>query len=279
MNPDTHECVMFWFRRDLRLQDNAGLFEALNSGYKVVPVFIFDTVILDPLKDPKDKRVTFIHSTLKSLHNQLLDVKSGLIVRHGELEVVWNELFNRYKPKALYLNHDYEPYAIERDNRIEKLCKSQGIRFRSCKDQVIFEKDEVVKPDGKPYTVFTPFKNRWLKTLQPTDLETKDSKANLNQFFKFENTPQLPGLKEIGFEPADTRFPDSVPDLQIIRNYHSTRDFPAIDGTTHLGLHLRFGTVSIRELVQLAIHENDVWLSELIWREFFMMILYHFPPC
>lgn len=266
---------IFWFRRDLRLDDNAGLYHALKSGNPVLPVFIFDTEILDKLEDNNDARVEFIYNTLKSLNDELADLSSSLLVLHGKPVEIWKELVKKYDIGEVYTNHDYEPYAIKRDEEIGELLKKSSVSFHTYKDQVIFEKDEVVKADGKPYTVFTPYSNAWLKRLNDFYEKPYPTKKYFVNFHKHRSS--FPSLKQLGFETSEIDFPPRLIKRSIIKKYHTTRDFPAIDGTSHLSLHLRFGTVSIRKLVQEAEGLNSTWLKELIWREFFMMILYHFP--
>ncbi|MBN2410101.1 deoxyribodipyrimidine photo-lyase [candidate division KSB1 bacterium] len=268
--------VFFWFRRDLRLYDNAGLYYALKSGFKVIPVFIFDSNILDKPGNKKDKRVEFIFSALQDIHNRLRAAKSGLFVRYGNPVEVWKNLIFEFNGKAVYTNNDYEPYAITRDRQVKDLFESRELGFYSYKDQVIFEKDQVLKPDGTPYTVFTAFKNKWLKLYTPGQSDTYPTENMFSNFYSCQ-AEKLPEPADFGFEKTGTVFPSGQISPQVIKNYHLTRDFPALAGTTRLGVHLRFGTVSIRELVRIAFELNETWLSELIWREFFMTILYLFP--
>lgn len=264
--------TLFWFRRDLRLSDNAGLYRALREQKNVLCLFIFDTTILEHLDDKADKRVTFIHQTLQQLNEQLQQVGSSLLVLHGDPI----EIYASINPKAVYTNHDYEPYAKLRDQQVADMVKNKNSTFKTFKDQVIFEKDEVLKDDGKPYTIFTPYSKKW--------------KAKLNAFYQknypvekyFTSFKQLkplniPTLSQIGFIDTPAFFPERSIKQSIIAHYHTTRDFPAIAGTTKLSVHLRFGTVSIRKLVQIAINKNEKWLNELIWRDFYHMILWHFP--
>ncbi|HNW60830.1 MAG TPA: deoxyribodipyrimidine photo-lyase [bacterium] len=267
--------TLFWFRRDLRLEDNRGLCQALRSGYPVLPLFIFDRDILDPLSDRQDRRVAFIHQVLQSLQARLAEHGSGLLVRQGRPVEVWRQLLEELTVQAVYTNCDYEPYAIARDRAVATLLAERGIAFHEHKDQVVFDTSEVSKEDGAPYTVYTPFKNRWLARLTPEDLAPCDSAALLDHLVSAagEGMPSLPAL---GFAPVavDT---DPVIDETIIRSYERTRDLPGVAGTTRLSVHLRFGTVSIRRLAALGRALNPVWLQELIWREFFMTILARFP--
>jgi deoxyribodipyrimidine photo-lyase len=264
--------TVFWFRRDLRLQDNAGLYHALKENNDVVPIFIFDTSILDKLEDKMDRRVDFIHQSLQLLQEQLSELQASLIVFHGNPV----EIFRQLNPKAVYTNHDYEPYARERDDTVKKLLEAKGITFNTYKDQVIFEKDEVVKEDRKPYTVFTPYSKKWKSKITPFYSKSYPTRKHFINFKKISILP-IPDLKSIGFQPTHTTFPDRLVKLSVIERYDKQRNFPAVQGTTRLSVHLRFGTVSVRTLVQVAQQKNEVWLNELIWRDFYHMILWHFP--
>jgi deoxyribodipyrimidine photo-lyase len=267
---------IFWFRRDLRLDDNAGLYHALKSGNPVLPVFIFDKEILDKLEDKDDARVTFIYQTIRDLDHELQKHGSSLLVLYDNPGQAWRKILKDYNVATVYTNHDYEPYAKKRDDEIEKLLNKNGISFHTYKDQVIFEKDEVVKDDGKPYTVYTPYQRKWYQALTPFYLK---SYPNIKYFKNFLEAKafSIPSLKQIGFEKSDLELPP-IHYQELIPDYAEKRNFPAIQGTTHIGLHLRFGTVSIRELARAAnTFAEKTWLNELIWREFYMMILYHFP--
>lgn len=267
--------VAFWMRRDLRLADNAALYHALRSGKKVVPVFIFDTEILSAL--PKDdKRVLFIHQTLATLQTELRALGSTLVVKYGKPSEVWESLAKTYALAAIYTNHDYEPYATERDAAISALMHTRGIAFHTYKDQVIFEKNEVLSQTGTPYTVFTPYSKKWKSLLNDFYLQPYPTEKYFAAFFSSPALP-MPSLVEMGFEAADYDFPPLTIDIARIKPYHDTRDFPAQKGTTRLGLHLRFGTISIRKLATIALANNETYLNELIWREFYMQILWHFP--
>jgi deoxyribodipyrimidine photo-lyase len=263
----------FWFRRDLRLEDNVGLFHALQSQYPVVLLFIFDEAILDNL--PKnDPRVGFIHQSLAAIHMQLSQLGTSILVKKGKTEKVWFQLLQEFDVKEVYFNKDYEPYAIKRDSIISELLKNNQIHTFSYKDQVIFEEKEITKLDGLPYTVYTPYKNKWLlqyHSIAPiAEYDIADKKSNF-----YTTNYILPTLAQIGFEESTIKVKPQ--NLKNVANYHLTRDFPALDSTTYLSPHLRFGTVSIRKLVNWAVNSNQVFLSELIWREFFMQILFSFP--
>ncbi len=268
--------TIFWFRRDLRLRDNRGLFEALNAGLPVVPLFIFDRNILDKLNDRSDARVGFIQQELGALNEELKAVGSSMLIKHATPEQAWEELLTEYEVKNVFTNHDYEPYARTRDEQLATLFSQKGIAFYTFKDHVIFEKDEVVKDDNKPYTVFTPYSRKWLQRLSETGIKTYPSETLLARCEQLKNR-EIPSLESMGFEPSSIRIPGKEY-TKVLANYGKNRDFPALPATSRIGLHLRFGTLSIRELVQTAQTVADkTWLIELIWREFYFMILWHFP--
>jgi len=272
----TQEICICWLRRDLRLEDNAALYYALKTGLPVLPLFIFDTHILDKLQDKTDARVSFIHQTLSKLSTELSQLGSSILIKHGQPEEVWPELLRSYTVKCVVANHDYEPYALERDNALAEYLSSEEISFNTYKDQVIFEKDEVVKDDKKPYTVFTPYFRQWLKKLDDFYVQAYPTHQYFSNLLKTEPLA-LPSLEELGFSPTAISFP-SKDFSSKLQEYEQRRDFPGDDATTHIGLHLRFGTISIRHAVSQAVaHKADKWLSELAWREFYMMILWHFP--
>jgi len=267
---------VFWFRRDLRIEDNAGLYHALRSGCPVLPVFIFDTDILGKLEEKSDRRVTFIITALKELNKKLAAAGSTLKIYHGTPREAFIKILDEYEVKALYANTDYEPYATARDSAISSMLKSEGVPAHFFKDQVIFEKKEITKSDGTPYTVFTPYSRAWKRVLTLEDTRSFPSETLAGNFFKT-SPARVPAPEELGFADTPALSPVPVVDADIIRNYHLTRDIPALEGTTRLGVHLRFGTVSIRHLVRTALELNETWLNELIWREFFMTILWNFP--
>ena len=268
--------TLFWFRRDLRIEDNHGLFSALNSGYPVLLIFIFDTEILGKLKSTKDARVHFIHQTLKDLKTDLEKYNSDLAVFIGKPAEIFKELIKTFHINALYTNHDYEPYATDRDKKIKELCSADNIAFRTFKDQVVFEKGEILTDSKTPYTIYTPYKNKWMQYLQAGQLKPFPSQKLLQNSVQI-NHLSFPELDQLGFEKTDIKLPAAKIDTGKIAEYHKYRDIPSIEGTTRIGLHLRFGTVSIRKLAHIGLELNETWLSELIWREFFMMILWNFP--
>ncbi|MCE3279664.1 MAG: Deoxyribodipyrimidine photo-lyase [Bacteroidetes bacterium] len=267
---------IFWFRRDLRLEDNAGLYHALKNNKNVLPLFIFDTIIMEQLENKEDKRVEFILLVLKKLQEELAAVGSSLLIIKGNPLEVYKKLITEYSVKNVYTNHDYEPYAIARDQSTKKFLSENQINLQTFKDQVIFEKSEITKDDGKPYTVFSPYMRKWKSKLNNYYLKAYPTQKYFSNFFKTKPFPALT-LKDIGFKPTGIRFHEPGINKEIIRTYDETRNIPAIEGTSRLSVHLRFGTISIRKLAQLGIAFNDQWLNELIWREFYMMILFHFP--
>lgn len=269
-----NKTVIFWFRRDLRLEDNVGLIHALNSGCQVVPMFIFDTTILNLLENKQDRRVDYIHQALTHIDEQLQQYGSGIKTFYGTPSEVFETIATTYTVEAVYCNRDYEPTAIRRDLSVKEYLAGKGIAFHSYKDQVIFEKGEVVKNDGTPYTVFTPYAKKWKETL----LVNEPVSIPIDRY-NFMQIPsgEIHSLKAIGFEKTELTFEKPSLNEEIVRNYHLYRDFPAMALTSYLGIALRFGTVSIRECLDFARKNNETWLNELIWREFFMQILYHYP--
>jgi len=267
---------IFWFRRDLRLLDNAGLFHALKDGGQVLPLFIFDRNILDELEDKTDRRVEFIHKALQDLQKQLIKVGSSLEVRYGTPLEIFVKLINEYDIQNVFTNHDYEPFAKERDAAIGNLLEENSISLHTYKDQVIFEKDEVLKDDGKPYTIFTPYSKKWKTKLTDFYLECYNNKKYFKNFYKLPES-EIMSLEEMGFKSSEQSFPDKEWKGQVIRNYKEQRDIPSAEGTSRLSVHLRFGTISIRSLADEAGALNETFLNELIWRDFYHMILWHFP--
>ena len=267
--------TIFWFRRDLRLQDNHGLFESLSNSETVLPIFIFDKSILDEL--PKDDpRVTFIHESLSEINSKLQQINKSVAVFYGKPEAVFEQIVSQHKIKAVYTNHDYEPYALKRDAELTSFFEKQNISFTTFKDQVIFEKDEVVKDDGTPYVVYTPFSKKWKEKLKNNPIENYNSE-NLLDKIAVHSYPFLE-LNDFGFEASEIKVQPYDITKKIIENYTDTRNFPALDQTSYASVHLRFGTISSRKLVQYAAKfQDDTYLKELIWREFFMQILWHFP--
>lgn len=264
---------VFWFRRDLRLNDNTALDKALSTGLPVLPVFIFDTAITDDLSRD-DPRLNFIYDTLSTLNKELLLSGGSILVMKGNPLAIFEKLASEYMIENVFINKDYEPYAIDRDEKVKTLLASHGIALRPFSDHVIFCEDEVVKDDGKPYSVFTPYKNRWLRSFQELTLPPLTAPQSREGMF-FSSGKAFPGKEETGIHKSQIGVRDF--DLSVIPDYDKFRDLPAEDRTSFLSPHLRFGTVSIREIVSRAFRENMVFLNELIWREFFMQILFHYP--
>ncbi len=267
---------LFWFRRDLRLHDNHGLCQALKGSEAVLPIFIFDRDILEGLKDIADKRVAFIHHALSDIQTTLKANDSSLNILHDTPLQAFEKLTKEFDVTAVFTNHDYEPYAIGRDAELKKFLESKGIVFHTFKDQVVFERNEVVKADGSPYTIFTPFSKVWKEKYHADKKVRHPSEKHLSNLFKTKPLT-FPSLKQIGFEEVTLDISPIAPDKNIIQHYDETRNLPYINGTSKLSVHLRFGTVSVRELAAKAAQWNDQWLNELIWREFFMMVLWHYP--
>ncbi len=265
-----------WFRRDLRLHDQAALYHALKSGFPVVPLFIFDKSILDQLEETTDRRVEFIHAAITGMQQQLHAWGSSMEVHYGFPQQVFEQLLTRYDVQQVFTNHDYEPYALKRDAVVAQFLNSKGIVFHTYKDQVIFEKDEVVKDDGKPYTVFTPYSRKWKARLGELQLPSYPVESYRQQFFQQAVLP-VPTLEDMGFQPAGLPFPPAAAKEEILKHYKERRDLPSVEGTSRLGVHLRFGTISIRELARKAAGLSETYLNELIWRDFYHMILWKFP--
>lgn len=267
----------FWFRRDLRLVDNAGLFHALSNNYPVIPVFIFDRDILDYLDNKYDYRVNFIYERLLQLKSELKKINSDILIIYDSPINAWKKILHNYEVADVYTNHDYEPYAIKRDHQVKELLREHGAEFYTFKDQVIFEKDEILNLSDLPYTVYTPYSKQWINRLTDTTTNWFPSEKNLNQLQK-EINYSIPSLEEMGFIKTSSNI-NTSPDIElsIIKDYDKTRDFPGIKGTSKISVHLRFGTISIRQLVNQTKSINQTYLRELIWREFFMQILWNFP--
>lgn len=267
--------TVFWFRRDLRLEDNIGLFHALQSEDAVLPIFIFDTSILSQLSED-DARVTFIHQQLEKIQDQLQTEGRSLAVFYGEPLEVFAKLITENKVKSIYTNHDYEPYARKRDLELFKLFQEKSIEFKTSKDQVIFEKNEVAKEDGSPYVVYTPYANKWKQNFNKTILRHYNSEDYIKNIIPH-RYPFL-SLHDIGFKPSTLAVTPYDVSTSLIDNYEATRNYPALNKTSYLGIYLRFGAVSIRHMIAKAIEsKNETFFKELIWREFFMQILWHYP--
>ena len=269
--------TIFWFRRDLRLNDNVGLYEALKGDHTVLPIFIFDSDILEKLPED-DARVTFIHDTLQNIQSTLKEEhNSSIAMFHGKPIDIFKHLVDSYDIGAVYTNHDYEPYAKARDEKVASFLNENHIEFKTFKDQVVFEKNEIVKKDGNPYMVYTPYMKLWKSTFRILDFKDFPSEMILKNLIPTTNLPNL-SLSDIGFIKSQQEIKPYLVTSSLIQNYEATRNFPSQDSTSKLGPHLRFGTVSIRKMVKNAIAEkNEIFWQELIWREFFTQILWHFP--
>lgn len=266
-----------WFRRDLRLTDNAALYQALSSDIPVLPIFIFDTAILNQLQDRADKRVAFIHAAITEMQTELINLGSTMQVFHGKPLEIFAQLIQLYEVNTVFTNHDYEAYAQERDATVIDLLTKSGVHFKTFKDQVIFEKSEVTKDDGKPYTVFTPYSKKWKAKLSAEYLKPYPTEKYFQNFYK-QTTIPIPSLASMNFEAVDMEFPSKQLNEEIVKKYSQNRDFPGLEnGTSKMGVHLRFGTVSIRAIATIAASLNETYLNELIWRDFYQMILWHFP--
>lgn len=265
-----------WFRRDLRLFDNTALFHALSSGNPVLPVFIFDKYILDDLTDKDDARVSFIHQCVSELQNKLKVAGAPLFVAYGKPEQIWKQLLQDYNVQAVYFNKDYEPYAHKRDTQIEHLLKAHNIICHTYKDHVLMEENEILKDDGTPYTVFTPYSKKHKSKMGNSPLLHFPSENLMRQYLQA-SVPEMPTLQSMGFIKSELKIPAVYIDENIISHYHETRNYPALNGTSRLSVHLRFGTISIRQLAAKAITLNEAFLNELLWRDFYQMILFHFP--
>ena len=264
--------TIFWHRRDLRWTDNRGLLQALEGEHPVLPLFIYDTDILQELPQD-DARLTFIYDNLERMNATLQDKGGSLLCRKGKPVEVWKALLEEFDIAAVYTNKDYEPYARIRDKAVYDLLEEQGIVLHRIKDQVVFEEREVVKKDGKPYTVYTPYKKVWLRQFDPKGVAPIEE-VPWEGFYQHQF--EFPSLADIGFERSSIEVPPY--DLKDLAQYGEVRNIPSKDGTSHLSPHLRFGTVSPRQIIaRLDLERDAQFLSELIWREFFMQILYHFP--
>jgi len=268
--------TIFWFRRDLRLDDNKGLYEALKGTNKVIPIFIYDTEIIDKL--PKnDHRLTFINNALGGINNAMKRNRCSVGIYRGTPKAIFNKIIREFPIEKVITNHDYETYAIKRDEEIRKLLKAERIDFVTYKDQVIYEKNEVVKDDGNPYVVYTPYSRKWMTKFSEEGIKQYPSEDHLENLYNEKPLPQI-SLDEMGFKISKMVPKAFEFDENLVDQYEATRNFPSKDSTSRLGVHLRFGTQSIRKfVVKSAERKNTTFLKELIWREFFMQILWHFP--
>jgi deoxyribodipyrimidine photo-lyase len=267
---------IIWFRRDLRLTDNAALYYALKESTNVLPIFVFDKNILDDIEDKTDKRVEFIHNALQEMQEQLTTLGSSLNVLYTTPILAFKELLEKYTIEKVYTNHDYEQYALQREEAIATLLQQHNAVLKTYKDQVVFEKNEVTKDDGKPYTIYTPYSKKWKLKLNEFYYKSYPTENYFNHFYKQAIQPII-SLNAMNFVETNTIFPKKSLSVELVKKYTEQRNFPAINGTSKLGVHLRFGTISIRKLVQYSLPLNETFLNELIWRDFYFSILYHFP--
>jgi deoxyribodipyrimidine photo-lyase len=274
--PSNEPFVIHWFRRDLRWHDNRALTNALSSGLPVVPLFVFDENILGKLQAKNDARVTFLHDTVGALRQEAQRHGGDVLVHHGTPEKLFGELARNEQLVAVHANEDYEPYALERDAAVAALLTAAGKPFLTATDHVIHAPGDVLKPDGTPYTVFTPFSKRWHANLAPANLERAISEMHLDKLCQW-NAPVPPSLTDLGFDRSALTVPDPRVDLDVVKNYEETRDLPSVRGTTRISVHLRFGTLSIREVAKLGFDHSEKWLTELIWRDFYQAIMHAFP--
>jgi deoxyribodipyrimidine photo-lyase len=268
---------IFWHRRDLRIHDNAGLYKALKASQSVQPIFIFDSQILQFL--PKnDQRVLFIYGEIEHLKKIYLELGTDLKVYFGNPIEIIPKIANEQNAQAVFTNRDYEPYAKERDNFLFETLEKSGVKFTGAKDHVIFEKSEITKDDGKPYTVFTPYSRKWKAALNEFYLKSYPTEKFTKNLIQSKQNSEIISLDSMGFENKQiVDFPTKNWIKELIQKYHQNRDFPSLNATSKLSIHLRFGTISIRELARVAKSLNETYLNELIWRDFYQMIIHWFP--
>ena len=267
---------IFWMRRDLRLDDNTALYHVLKTRENVLPVYIYNPDILERLEVRPDFRVNFIYKTLAGIKESLEKLGSSLYIAHGRPQDVFKRMAEEYHICSVYANRDYEPYSVYRDIQVERFLKINKIEYHSYKDHVLFEKDELVKEDGKPYTVFTPYKNKFLEKFNKEMVRSLNTAQYFHNFIRIKPFPMM-SIEMLGFEPLNIVFPSKALPQTLLEEYAANRDFPARNGTSKLSVHLRFGTISIRKVTALAVLYSDTFLSELIWRNFYSQILWYFP--
>lgn len=272
------EIVLFWFRRDLRLQDNVGLYHAIQSGKKVMPIFIFDTDILEQFPSKEDKRIQYFYQALEQINATLQQYNSQVVFYHDQVLTAFEQLIQKYPIASVYANRDYEPGARKRDDAVQAFLAEKNIAFYAYKDQVIFEPHELLKSDQTAYKVYTPYAKMWKSNLTKQQMYDWTIALDESFFVSLKNENTMPSLEELGYRTVTTSsFEAPVFDRSIIQNYTENRDYPALDATTHLGIAIRFGTVSVRACVKQALNDNETWLNQWIWREFFTSVLYHYP--
>jgi deoxyribodipyrimidine photo-lyase len=267
---------IFWFRRDLRLEDNIGLMHALKTRENVLPLFVFDPEVLQWGENKRNIQVGFVYDTLMGIKEKLEIIGSGLYVAAGKPLDVFKALMDSYHIFSVYANREYEPYTLQRDDEVAAFLASQGVEFHTYKDHVLFEQNEIVKDNGEPYTVFTAYKQRFLRKLNQSMVVPAPISKYAYNFFRTTPLP-IPSLDDMGYSRVDVPVPPRKLPAELLKSYETDRDFPARNGTSHLGVHLRFGTVSIRKVTALAMQHSDTFLNELIWRNFYSVILWFFP--
>ena len=267
---------IFWMRRDLRLEDNTALYHVLKTRENVLPVYIYNPDILERLEVRPDFRVNFIYKALSGIKESLEKLGSSLYIAHGRPQDVFKKMAEEFHICSVYTNRDYEPYSVYRDLHVERFLKINKIEFHSYKDHVLFEQDELVKEDGKPYTVFTPYKNKFLEKFNKEMVRPLNTAQYFHNFIRIKPLPVI-SIEMLGFEPLNIVFPSKALPQTLLEEYAANRDFPARNGTSKLSVHLRFGTISIRKVTALAVLHSDTFLSELIWRNFYSQILWYFP--
>ena len=265
-----------WMRRDLRLEDNTALFHALKTRENVLLLFIFNPDILERLEVRPDFRVNFIYKTLVGIKETLEKIGSSIYIAHGRPQDVFKKMADEFHICSVYTNRDYEPYSLLRDLNVERFLKINKIEYHSYKDNVLFEKDELVKDDGKPYTVFTPYKNKFLEKFNKEMVRPLNTTQYFHNFIRIKPLPMM-SIEMLGFESVNLVFPSKSLPQTLLEGYAANRDFPARNGTSKLSVHLRFGTISIRKVTALAFLHSETFLSELIWRNFYSQILWYFP--
>ena len=267
---------LVWLRRDLRLHDNAALYHALKSGRSVLVVFVFDRLILDVLDDRRDRRVEFIHTEIHKINDELVSMGSGIVARYGRPIDVLKQLTEEYTVADVFTNYDYEVYAKERDAVVADMLAERGISFHASKDHALLDHDEVLSGSGSPYTVFTPYSNNWLSKLDDSRLESYPTETHFTNFYKTASS-EIPTLEEMNFRPLGESYPEPTVSAELLQAYQKMRDYPFSRGTSELGIHLRFGTISIRDLARQARETSPTFLKELAWRDFYFQVLDHFP--
>lgn len=267
---------IFWFRRDLRLEDNTALYHALKTRENVLPIFICNPDIIERLEFSPAERFNFIYENLKEIKGKLEKFGSSLAVLYGRPIDVFKDLLTKYHICSVYTNRDYEPYSTYLDLYVGRFLSINKIEFLSYKDHVIFEKDELVKADGKPYTVFTAYKNRFIEKFNNESVRPYDSSDYFDNFLRTKPFI-MPSCEELGFKKMDIKFPSKKLSQRFLEEYSSSKDIPSKNGTSRLSVHLRFGTISIRKVTAMASLHSPSFFSELIWRNFFSQILWFYP--